>query len=314
MRRINFGISLWSQQTSWPAYLAAAMRIDGLGYDHLWTWDHLLAAVGDPNQPVFEGYATLAAWAALTSRVRLGLLVGANTFRNPAIVAKAIATIDHISGGRALLGLGGAWLAREHAAYGIPFGAGIGERLDWLDEALSVIEPLLKGSESSHVGSRYATDRLILNPPTVQPHIPIMIGGSGEKKTLRTVARYADMWNAAVSVDEARHKIEVLTEHCGAIGRDASCIELSLNCKVLIRNRDADARSVMKEQFAVNHTTTQERGDRAFWVGPPELIATYMQPYVDLGFETFICELLAPYDDETIVRLVGEVKPLVQRA
>ena len=199
MWTIGLGIQLWAQNTDWPSYLEAARLVDELGYDHLWTWDHLLSAVGDPDRPVFEGYTTLAAWAAVTKRARLGLLVGANTFRNPALVAKTIATIDHISGGRAILGLGGGWHVREHAAFGIDFGRGFGDRLDWLEEALQVVRPLLRGEEVTHDGPRYRTDRLRLAPPPVQARIPIMVGGVGEKKTLRSVARHADMWNAQVS-------------------------------------------------------------------------------------------------------------------
>jgi alkanesulfonate monooxygenase SsuD/methylene tetrahydromethanopterin reductase-like flavin-dependent oxidoreductase (luciferase family) len=122
----RLGILLWSQATDWPSFEAAARRVDELGYDHLWTWDHLYAIFGDPYQPIFEGYATLAAWAMVTSRVRLGLLVGANTFRNPGLVAKLATTLDHISNGRAILGIGGAWFDLEHTAYGLQFGSGDG--------------------------------------------------------------------------------------------------------------------------------------------------------------------------------------------
>jgi alkanesulfonate monooxygenase SsuD/methylene tetrahydromethanopterin reductase-like flavin-dependent oxidoreductase (luciferase family) len=105
----KLGVALWSQATDWPAFEAAAVRVDQLGYDSVWTWDHLYAIFGDPYQPIFEGYTTLAAWSKVTSRTRLGLLVGANTFRNPGVVAKMLTTIDHASGGRAIAGLGGAW-------------------------------------------------------------------------------------------------------------------------------------------------------------------------------------------------------------
>src|SRR5512137_3024766 len=118
MPHLKLGILLWSQATEWPPLLDAAKRIDRLGYDHLWTWDHLYAIWGEPDQPIFEGWTTLAAWAAVTERVRLGLMVGANTFRNPGLVAKTATTLDHISGGRAICGIGGAWFEYEHAAHG----------------------------------------------------------------------------------------------------------------------------------------------------------------------------------------------------
>ncbi len=198
----RYGILPFSQATSWPELLDVARRVDQLGYDHLWAWDHLYAIFGDPYQDFFEGYSLLAAWARETKRVRLGLLVGANTFRNPGIVAKTITTIDHISDGRAIAGIGGAWMEPEHTAHGIEFGSGFGQRLDWMDESASAIRKLLDGETvTSEPGGHYAFKELRHLPPPVQKRLPIMIGGSGEKKTLRSVARYADMWNAMGTVD-----------------------------------------------------------------------------------------------------------------
>ena len=131
----RLGILLWSQATEWDDFKRAAIKMDGLGYEHLWTWDRLYATFGDPYQPIFEGYASLGAWAKVTSQARLGLLVGANTFRSPGLVATLVTTLDHISGGRAILGIGGAWFQTEHAEYGIEFGASPGTRLRWMDEA-----------------------------------------------------------------------------------------------------------------------------------------------------------------------------------
>ena len=145
MADIRLGINLWSQAASWPDILAAAQAADRLGYDHLWTWDHLLPIFGDPDQPIVEGYTTLAALAQATERIRLGLFVGANTFRNPGLAVKSIVTIDHISAGRAMLGLGGAWFELEHRAFGIDFGSGFGQRLDWLAEAVPAARALLDG-------------------------------------------------------------------------------------------------------------------------------------------------------------------------
>src|SRR4029077_14080043 len=157
----------------------------------LWTWDHLYPIVGDPHGPMFEGYMTLAAWAALTKRVRLGLMVGANTFRNPALVAKMITTLDHISGGRAYLGLGGAWFETEHTAFGIPYGSSPGERLNWFDEAVELIRGMLHGEETSARGRFYHATYVRNVPPPLQKHLPILIGGSGEAKTPSTPARAA---------------------------------------------------------------------------------------------------------------------------
>src|SRR5437899_7484686 len=119
MSDVKLGILLWSQASDWPAFVQAAQRVDQLGYEHIWTWDHLYAIFGDPYQPIFEGYTSLAAWAKVTTRVKLGLMVGAVPFRNPAIVAKMLTTIDHASGGRAVAGMGGAWFDLEHEEAGI---------------------------------------------------------------------------------------------------------------------------------------------------------------------------------------------------
>jgi alkanesulfonate monooxygenase SsuD/methylene tetrahydromethanopterin reductase-like flavin-dependent oxidoreductase (luciferase family) len=156
MTDLTLGINLWSQATGWQAFIDTARRVDRLGYASLWCWDHLEAIFGDPHQAIFEGWTTLGAWAASTERVRIGLLVGANTFRNPGLVAKSAATLDHVSGGRAILGLGGAWFAHEHEAHGIDFGAGPGDRLDWLDEAVAACRALLDGQAvTSPDGGRY---------------------------------------------------------------------------------------------------------------------------------------------------------------
>jgi len=312
----RLGILLWSQAVEWSDFERSAVRIDDLGYDHLWTWDHLYAIFGDPHQPIFEGYTTLAAWAKVTRRAKLGLLVGANTFRNPGLTAKAVVTLDHISGGRAILGIGGAWFEKEHTEFGIEFGASPGTRLGWMDEAAGAMRALLDGETvTSPPDGTYRFENLRLLPPPVQAHLPIMIGGSGERKTLRSVAKYADMWNAMGSVDKLRHKVDVLRAHCEAVGRDFGEIELTCGCKPIIRDTEAEARRVWEAQMAHNRTPMSEvETDDTFWVGTPEQVAQHMIERKALGFHTFIAELAAPFDDETIERWIGEVKPLADGA
>jgi alkanesulfonate monooxygenase SsuD/methylene tetrahydromethanopterin reductase-like flavin-dependent oxidoreductase (luciferase family) len=315
MPELRLGVLLWSQATDWPSFEAGARRVEELGYEHLWTWDHLYAIFGDPYQPIFEGWTTLAAWSKVTSRIRLGLLVGANTFRNPGLVAKMAVTIDHQSDGRAILGLGGAWFETEHTEYGIEFGRSPGERLGWLDEATGAIRGTLDGQEvTSPPDGRYQFDRLRMSPLPVQEHLPIMIGGSGERKTLRTVARYADMWNAMGSVEKLRHKDEVLRRHCEEVGRDESQIERTAGCKPVIRDTEAEAQRVWRAQMEHNRTPmSRVESDDTFWVGTPERVAELMAERAELGFNTFIAELAAPYDDETLERWIGEVKPMAER-
>ncbi len=312
----KLGILLWSQATDWPAFERAAQRVEELGYEHLWTWDHLYAIFGDPYQPIFEGYTSLAAWAKVTSRVGLGLLVGAVPLRNPGLVAKSLTTIDHASQGRVIAGMGGAWFELEHQAHGIDFGSGFGQRLDWLDEAVSAMRRLFDGeSVTSAPGDHFDFDDLRLLPAPLQKHVPIMIGGSGEKKTLRTVARYADMWNAMGTPDFLRHKLEVLERHCDEAGRDIGQIELTAGCKPIIRDTEREARRVWEAQMEHNRTPMREvEDDDTFWVGTPEQVAEEMRRRKALGFHTFLAEMAAPYDDETLERWIGEVKPLADQA
>ncbi|MCY7417922.1 MAG: LLM class flavin-dependent oxidoreductase [Chloroflexi bacterium] len=315
MTDLKLGVLPWTQGATMQEQLAVGREIERLGYDDLWTWDHLHAIFGDPHQPIFEGWSVLTAWAMTTERIRLGLLVGANTFRNPGIAAKLASTLDHVSDGRAILGLGGAWFEHEHTAHGIDFGSGFGQRLDWLDEAVAACRMLLDGGTvTSAPGSHYSFQELRHLPLPVQAHLPIMIGGSGEKKTLRTVAKYADLWNAMGTVDVMRHKVEVLQQHCDAVGRDISEIEFTLGAKPIIRDSQADAVAYWTANMERNKTPMSEvADDDTFWNGTPEQIAERLVPYVELGFRHILVEMPAPFDQETLERLIGEVKPLIER-
>jgi alkanesulfonate monooxygenase SsuD/methylene tetrahydromethanopterin reductase-like flavin-dependent oxidoreductase (luciferase family) len=312
---LSLGILLWNQATDWPAYEQSARRVEELGYDHIWAWDHLHAIFGEPMQPIYEGWLSLAALAKVTSRARLGLLVGANTFRNPGVVAKLATTLDHISNGRAILGMGGAWFEYEHTAHGLDFGASPGMRLTWLDESVAAVRDILDGkSVTSPDDGRYQFKDLAQQPLPIQKHLPIMIGGSGEKKTLRTIAKYADMWNGMGTTEKMAHKVEVLKEHCAAVGRDPSEIEFTLGCKPIIRDTEAEARKVWEQLMAHNQTPMSDvEDDSTFWPGTPRQIADRLLEVKPLGFNTAIAEIPAPYDPETLERFIGEVKPLVDR-
>ncbi|MDQ3937301.1 MAG: LLM class flavin-dependent oxidoreductase [Chloroflexota bacterium] len=313
---MKLGLNLWSQATDWPRFLATSLKAEQLGYDHVWTWDHLYAIFGDPHQPIFEGYTALGAVAQATKRIRVGLFVGANTFRNPGLATKSLTTIDHISGGRAIMGIGGAWFEPEHRAFGIDFGRSPGERLAWLAEAAPVIRTLLDGGEAtSPEGGRYSFDRLRNEPPPLQEHLPLMIGGGGVRKTLRIVAQHADMWNAFGEPEVLSHKDDVLRAHCADVGRDPASIERTVGCKVTIRQTEAEAQRVVRALLEHNRTpTSQLDHDDTFWTGTPEMLAEKMLSYRKIGFNTFIVELPAPYDDETIETLANEVRPMIERA
>ena len=307
---VKFGLQLWSQQTDWPGFRDAALAAEGAGWDSIWTWDHLLAIFGPWEQPIFEGWTALAALGPITQRVRLGLMVGANTFRNPGLTAKLATTLDHVSSGRAVLGIGGAWFEREHDAFGIDFGASPGERLGWLDEAVMIMRRLLDGELVTHDGPRYTMHDALCEPRPVQPHLPILIGGSGRQKTLRTVAERADAWNTAGSIDEVRDAVEALRRHCADVGRDIGSIELTLSFPIVLRD-DADAaRARFRELLDANGVPFDDFD--GYLAGSPAEVAGTIRPYLDLGFETIIVRMPAPYDRETIERM-AEVRDLLDR-
>jgi F420-dependent oxidoreductase-like protein len=301
---VKFGAQLWSQATDWPGWRDAALAAEKAGWDSVWTWDHLLAIFGPWDQPILEGWATLFGTATITKRVKLGLMVGANTFRNPGHTAKLAATLDHLSGGRAILGIGGAWFEREHDAFGIDFGSGFGERLDRLDEAVMLMRRLLDGERVTHEGKHYRFHDALCEPRPVQAHLPILVGGSGPRKTLRTTALRADAWNTSGTVDEVRAKIEILDAHCADVGRDPTTIERTVSFPIVIRDNPKEAVRALVDLLA--HNRAPDAGMVPALLGPPKELADAIQPYRDLGFKTVIARLPAPFDRETIDR-IGEV-------
>ena len=302
------GVLVWNQYTDWPAMLSVGRRADALGYDSLWTWDHLYPILGDPRGPFLEGYMVVAAWSQQVHGTTIGLLVGANTFRNPGLVVKMVTTLDHLTHGRAVLGIGGAWFETEHIAFGIDFGSGFGERLDWLDESVQLMRDLLHDGVATARGERYHAVDARNDPPPVQPRLPILIGGGGERKTLRTVAKYADAWNIAqVTPEQAAHKVEVLRRHCEDLGRDFAEIELTLSLgPMVIRDEPAEARAVVE---AIK--TTNPRCEREVLTGSADEITEFCRAYAANGFSHFIYHSPAPYDAETLERFVAEVRPAI---
>jgi alkanesulfonate monooxygenase SsuD/methylene tetrahydromethanopterin reductase-like flavin-dependent oxidoreductase (luciferase family) len=302
MAPVKFGLQLWPQRTTWPEFRDATLAAEAAGWDSVWTWDHLLAIQGPWQQPIFEGWALLNAGAAITKRLRFGLMVGANTFRNPGVTTKLATTLDHISNGRAILGIGGAWFDREHEAFGIDFGASVGERLDKLEEAVPLMRRLFDGELVSHEGRFYTLTDALCEPRPVQKKLPILVGGSGPKKTLRTVARHADAWNTSGDVDTVRGYLEILAAHCADAKRDLADIELTISFPTIIRDRTPHAEAARATQLAFNGIT-DGGGGVPLLLGSPKAIADTLRPYLDLGFSTVIVRMPAPFDRETIDRL-----------
>ena len=198
-----------------------AITADNHGFDSLWVMDHLyqIEVVGPREHPMLEAYTLLGALAARTSEIALGTMVTGVTYRNPALLAKIVTTLDIISSGRAILGIGAAWNDDEHAGYGYDFPTAK-ERLDRLEEALQIIPAMFTEEAPSFEGRHYRIRDVLNNPKPVRGRIPVLIGGGGEKRTLRLVAQYGDACNLFGGPDDVRHKLDVLERHCADVGRD----------------------------------------------------------------------------------------------
>jgi alkanesulfonate monooxygenase SsuD/methylene tetrahydromethanopterin reductase-like flavin-dependent oxidoreductase (luciferase family) len=308
---VRFGALCWNQYTDWPSLLEAGRCVDRLGYDTLWTWDHLYPIVGSHEGPILEGWLVLTGWAMATERVRVGLMVGANTFREPALTAKMATTLDHVSNGRAILGIGGAWFETEHEAYGIPFGDGFPERLRWLGEALPVMRGMLHGERPTATGPRYSAKAVRNDPLPIQERLPILIGGGGEQVTLKLVAKYGDANNVGGGIENVRRKEAILVQHCETVGRDPAEIERTTGLgTVVIRDSRAEAQAVQRAMFERNGKAEPWKDQP---VGTPEDVAERIAPFVELGYRHVIAGFPSPHDEESMTRFATEVRPLVER-
>ena len=218
---LRVGLKLSGQETTAEELRAVWRVADDAGFDHCWNFDHFAGLGGVPERDVFEAWSMLGAMAAATSRVRIGCMVTGNTYRHPAVLAKAAVTVDHLSGGRLEFGLGAAWAEIEHTMLDLEFGTA-GQRIARMDEALRMLKLLWSEERSDFEGRYYRLDGAIANPKPVQrPHPPIWIGGSGERKTLRVVAEHADAWNAPGGEPAEFARLSgVLDRHCDDVGRD----------------------------------------------------------------------------------------------
>ena len=312
---VKFGLQPWNQVYSWPEAREVALRAEALGYDQLWTWEHALACMGAPDQDTFDAYTLLTAWSQVTSNIELGVLTGANTFWNPGLLAKKVTTLDHVSGGRALLGIGAGWFQPEHTALGIEFGSGFGDRLAWLDESAGLLRALLDGGEvTSPEGGHYSMVSARLHPLPIRDRLPLLVGGGGERKTLRTVARYADIWNwvAHEDLDLMRHKHSVLTQHCEDVGRDRDEIEWSAFLSPVVRDTEAEALRFFRLQMEANRLDESVLDDADIYVTTPERMTELMIAWKRIGVTSFIVEVAAPFDEETAERFATQIRPAVE--
>jgi F420-dependent oxidoreductase-like protein len=252
------------------------------GFAQVTVMDHLyqIGGVGSADQPMLEAYTTLGGLARETKRVRLGVLVTGVTYRNPALLAKQVTTLDAISGGRAMFGIGAAWNQVEHVGYGYDFPP-VRERMDRLDEALTIARAMFTEPEPSFEGHYYRIEKALNVPRPVHPGgPPILVGGGGEQRTLRIAARHADMTHwFSLGLEALRRKTEILAGYCEEIGRDPASIERTMGSPVLLAESDAEARALLERIPADRRANIS--------VGTPSQTADAIRPYVEAGFTGF---------------------------
>ena len=283
-----------------------AKAAEAAGFDLVTVMDHFyqIGGIGPETEPMMEAYTTLAALAARTSRVKLGTLVTGVTYRDPALLAKMATTLDVISGGRAIMGIGAAWNESEHVGYGIEFPP-IGERMDRLDEALTIIKLMFTEERPSFEGRHYRIDRALNSPRPIQPGGPrILVGGGGEKRTLRLLARHGDIghWFGG-NPDDLKRKKEIFERHCEAENRDPSTVLLTIGAGVVLVENERDAKAVL------DRIPPERRA--MVTAGSPAQAAEVLGRYVDLGFGGFTLSNQTLPTHESIA-LAGELINLMR--
>lgn len=305
--QVRFGIHSGPQNTTFEEYRKVWQTAEDLGLDWASVFDHFMPIAGAPIEgPCFEGLTLLSAMAAQTTRIRCGILVVGNTYRNPAILANIAATIDHVSNGRLELGIGAGWFEAEHRQYNVPFYT-TGKRLRMLSESTKIVRSLLTSDRTTFNGRYYTVHDALCEPKPVQERLPIWIGGSGEQFTLRTVAESADGWNTFLtSTSEYRHKLGVLEQHCTDVGRDAGDIRKSLVFQAVIGETETEAKELAGPLAA----------DPQRFVGTPEQLAAHLLPYLRLGVGDFILGARPPLSrtsSRSIELLATKVAPELRK-
>ena len=306
-RPVRFGIQLQAQRTTWPDYQAALAAVEDLGFDSVFTFEHLLPVDGPVDGSCFETFTTLAAMAALTHRIRIGALCAGVMYRDPATLAKAAAMVDQISGGRLEFTLGPAWAEREFRTYGLPFPAP-GERLRRLDEALTIVKSLWAQPETSFDGRYYRVVEAPCEPkPLQRPHPPVMIGG-GRNGTARLAAKHADAWNGIGSAAFCADRIAAIEGFCRELGRDAGEIEFSAHPELAIAPTHQRAEE-LAAKVSAGHGRRLEN-ERGLWVlGTPDEVRDQVSAYVEVGVTHFIFALPHPFERDGLELFAREVAP-----
>ena len=277
--------SIDGAESKWQAAMAIATQIEELGYDSIWLYDHFHNVPRPAHEAVFECWMTAAALSQATSRVRIGQMVGCNSYRSPAVLAKMTSTFDVISGGRLDWGIGAGWYENEYKGYGFEFPAPK-VRIGMLREAVEIVKSMWTEPETTYDGTYYTLQRAHCDPkPLQQPHPPIWIGGGGEQLTLRVVARHADVSNFGGKPEEWQRKAEILKGHCKAVGRDYDEIRKTISGELLVRETEAEIDAMGTQSLWGEPLESWKAGNL---VGTPEQVAEKVQRYVDLGCTGFV--------------------------
>jgi F420-dependent oxidoreductase-like protein len=306
----HFGVQLQAQGTTWADYARAVQAVEGLGFDSVWTFDHLLPFVGPDDRPCFETLTTLAAMAVLTSRTRIGVLVNGVLYRSPAVLAKAAAQVDEMSGGRLDFSLGAAWAEREFKAYGLDFPP-LAERYARLDEALQLVKLLWSQERTTFRGRFYEVDEAPCDPKPVQsPHPPITIGGTG-LGSLRVAVAHADRLNLVGPVAKCAERIAKLEHLCADAGRDFDEIELSAHPNIAVAPTADQADALARKAVAAN---SQDLGSqRGGWlIGTPADVIEGIRSYMEIGINHFVIAVGHPFDLAPLRLLQQEVFPALR--
>ncbi|WP_280365547.1 LLM class F420-dependent oxidoreductase [Nocardia wallacei] len=324
--RLGYQMPNFSHATSprelFPSVIAQARAAEAAGFDAAFVMDHFyqLPVLGAPEEPMLEAYTALGALATATERIQLSTLVTGNTYRNPAMLAKTVTTLDVVSGGRAVLGIGAGWFELEHIGYGYEFGT-FTERFQRLDEALQIIQPMLRGQRPTFDGKWYHT-REALNEPRIRDDLPIMLGGGGEKKTFALAARFADHLNIICDAPELPGKIEALRQRCAEAGRDPATLETSF-LAFLIVDEDGDRARALQDDLLRKQAAQDPSGPsveelrealgRRQFVGDPDDVADQIQRRVlDHGVDGVIVNMVANGHEPGVLELAGKtLSPLM---
>lgn len=309
MSAVHLGVSFSAGNATWPELREAALLAERLGYDSIWTPDHLLTGAAAPDGPYLEAWETLAAWATLTSRARLGPLVTPIDFRHPAVLANMAATLDHVSGGRVVLGLGAGWYEEEYRQFGLRYGPPP-ERLARLAETARICRALFDETRVSFAGRHYTLTNARCEPKPLQRHLPILIGADGDR-AIGVAARHADWWNCFGAPEDVERKLAIFRREAERAGRDPSTLVPSVTFRPLIvRDDPAEIDDVLR---AGAERARLPKPDTSWIVaGTARQVTDRLVAYVRLGIRTFFIQQRVPWDVESLEQLARDIRPLLE--